>query len=47
MEPCMSMTGESWKMSMILHGSFISLDDGLLGIYILFHWNFISFGGAL
>lgn len=35
--------GESWKMSMLLHGSFISLDNELEGIYRLFYWDFNSF----
>lgn len=43
MEQCTLITGESGKVSMILHGSFISLDDVLVGVYILFYWNLIDF----
>ena len=47
MEQCTLITGESGKMSMILHGGFISLDDVLVGVYILFYQNLIGFLGAV
>lgn len=39
-EQCMLGNGKPWEMSMILPGSFLSSDDKLVWVYILFCWDF-------